>query len=232
MNTCLQDNYQIINALDGEEGISKALEFVPDIIISDVLMPGKNGYEVCEILKQDTRTSHIPIILLTAKAEIQDKISGLKHGADAYLIKPFNVEELLVQVENLIRTREILIDKFRKFEISESHSPLYPEKENEFLSDLNNFIVLELSNPDLNVDKVCEELLMSRTQLHRKIKALTDKSITAYIRSFRLREAKALILNSKLTMQQIAFETGFNDSSYFHRSFIREFNKKPTELRS
>jgi len=194
-------------------------------------MPRKSGYEVCETLKHDMRTSHIPIILLTAKAEIHDKIAGITHGADAYMIKPFNVNELLVRVENLIKSRKILIDKFRDQDNADEVNPLHSEKEHAFLNGLDELILAELDNPDLNVEKVCEQLFMSRTQLHRKIKALTNKSITAYIRSFRLREAKKLIQTTTLTIQQIGFETGFSDPSYFHRSFVKEFDRKPTGFR-
>ncbi len=231
LNTCLQGNYQLINASDGARGISKAIESIPDIIISDVLMPRKTGYEVCEILKQDIRTSHIPIILLTAKADIYDKIDGISHGADAYMIKPFNVDELLVRVENLIKSRKILIEKFRDQDNVDEGNLLHSEKENTFLNNLDELILNDLDNPDLNVNKVCELLNMSRTQLHRKIKALTNKSITAYIRSYRLHKAKKLIQESNLTIQQISFEAGFSDPSYFHRSFVKEFGKKPTDLR-
>ena len=194
-------------------------------------MPRKTGYEVCEILKQDFRTSHIPIILLTAKAEINDKITGFSHGADAYMIKPFNVDELLVRVENLIKSRKILIEKFRDQDNADEGNPLHSEKEHTFLNNLDELILAELDNPNLNVNKVCELLNMSRTQLHRKIKALTNKSITIYIRSYRLHKAKKLIQTSNLTIQQISFETGFSDPSYFHRSFVKEFGKKPSELR-
>ena len=231
LQNCLGDHYVLILAKDGEEGISKAIEYVPDIIISDVMMPKKTGFEVCETLKQDRRTSHIPIILLTAKAEIQDKISGIKYGADAYLIKPFNVDELLAQIDNLIRSRELLREKFRNIGSDDAIVDTLPTIENEFLTNLNEFVKEELSNPELNVEKVCEQLYMSRTQLHRKIKALTDKSITAYIRSFRLMEALKLIKTTSLNIQQIAYETGFSDASYFHRSFVKEFDKKPTDFR-
>lgn len=231
LGTCLHEQYQLINATDGEEGISKAIECVPDIIISDVMMPKKTGFEVCEALKQDTRTSHIPIILLTAKAEIQDKIAGIKHGADAYLIKPFNVDELLVQVENLIRSRALLIEKYKLNDPEETQEQLFTEQESEFLQNLDAIITEDITNSALNVDQVCEGLSMSRTQLHRKIKALTGKSITAYVRSFRLKEALKLIKTTSLNIQQIAYETGFGDASYFHRSFVKEFDKKPTEFR-
>jgi signal transduction histidine kinase/DNA-binding response OmpR family regulator len=231
LHTCLGDHYLLIQALDGEEGISKALEEIPDIIISDIVMPKKTGYEVCETLKLDTRTSHIPIVLLTAKVEIQDRISGIKHGADAYLVKPFNVDELLVQIDNLIRSRALLIEKFKMYQADQLDDQPYAERENEFLQNLNNLITKEMSNSELNVDTVCDSLSMSRTQLHRKIKALTDKSITAYIRSFRLSKALKLIKSTTLTIQQIAYETGFSDSSYFHKSFVKEYNKKPTEFR-
>ena len=231
LHTCLGDNYLLIQAMDGEEGIYKALEQIPDIIISDIVMPKKTGYEVCETLKLDTRTSHIPIILLTAKAEIQDRISGIKHGADAYLVKPFNVDELLVQIDNLIRSRALLIEKFKMYQADELADQPHAEQENEFLQNLNKLITEEISNLELNVDRVCDSLSMSRTQLHRKIKALTGKSITAYIRSFRLSMALKLIRSTTLTIQQIAYETGFSDPSYFHKSFVKEYNKKPSEFR-
>ena len=232
LRTCLHEQYRLIQATDGIEGISKATEYVPDIIISDVMMPGKTGFEVCETLKQDTRTSHIPIILLTAKAEIEDKIAGIKFGADAYLIKPFNVDELHAQLENLLRSRELLIAKFKDYQQNDTQGEEFPAKENEFLIRLNELIKEELSNLELNVDQVCRQLFMSRAQLHRKIKALTGKSITAYIRSYRLHEAMKMIQQTSNTIQQIAYETGFSDASYFHRTFVKEFHKKPTDFRN
>jgi DNA-binding response OmpR family regulator len=232
LSTCLNDHYRLIKASNGKEGIDKAIESIPDIIISDVMMPGKTGFEVCEVLKGDSKTSHIPIILLTARAEKKDKIKGYKFGADAYLVKPFDADELLVQVDNLIRSRRHIIDKFSFQHVGNIPNNEYPEKEHNFLNSLDELINQEISNPDLNVEKVCVQLYMSRTQLHRKIKALTGKSITAYVRSYRLKEALILIKKTELTIQQIAFETGFSDSSYFHRSFVKEFNKKPTDFRT
>ncbi len=187
--------------------------------------------EVCQILKDDQRTSHIPIILLTAKALAEDKIKGLKYGADAYLIKPFNVGELNAQIENLIKSRKALFKKFAFYSTAQTVSERIHAKEFNFLVKLNKYIAGELDNPDLTMENLCKNMLMSRTQLYRKIKALTGKSGTAYIRSFRLSQAKELIINSDKTVKEIAYETGFSDPSYFHRSFVKEFSQKPTDFR-
>jgi signal transduction histidine kinase/ligand-binding sensor domain-containing protein/DNA-binding response OmpR family regulator len=231
LTSCLNENFQLVQAVNGDDGISKATEVVPDIIISDVMMPGKNGYEVCEILKEDRRTSHIPIILLTAKAAVGDRIQGLKYGADAYLVKPFDVEELLAQVDNLIKSREAFLQRLKDMHDGEGLAAQYSTKENEFITELNALIKEELASPALNVERVCDHLHMSRTQLHRKIKALTEKSTTAYIRYFRLLEARKLLQTTNYSIKEIAYKTGFSDYSYFHRSFMKEFNKKPTAFR-
>jgi len=231
LKTCLNDQFQVLEALQGQQGIAIAFEQIPDLIITDVMMPGMDGFEVCEALKNDQRTSHIPVIMLTAKASVQDKIEGLKTGADAYLYKPFNIEELTVQIENLLIIRRKLQEKFSTVQDTTSFDSQFPFREKQFITRLNELIEKELSNPDLSVDTICEQLYMSRTQLHRKVKALTDRSITAYVRKYRLTIAGKLIKTTDKTISEIAFETGFNDPSYFHRSFQQEFGMRPGDLR-
>jgi DNA-binding response OmpR family regulator len=232
LKTCLIEQFTILEAIHGSQGIAIAFDQIPDLIITDVMMPGMDGFEVCDQLKNDPRTSHIPVIMLTAKATLQDKITGLKSGADAYLVKPFNVDELYAQVENLLILRKKLQEKFNNVQEKGSFEKYTTVTEKVFLDKLNGFIEKELLNPDLSVEKICDEMHMSRTQLHRKVKALTNRSITAYVRRYRLLTAQELIRTTDKTITEIAYETGFNDPSYFHRSFQREFGTRPGDIRN
>jgi DNA-binding response OmpR family regulator len=232
LKICLIERFTIMEAVHGSQGIALAFEQVPDLIITDVMMPGMDGFEVCDKLKNDPRTSHIPVIMLTAKATLQDKITGLKAGADAYLVKPFNVDELTAQVENLLTFRKKLQEKYNHIQEKGSFENYTTVTDKLFLDKLNEFIEKELINPELSVEKICDEMHMSRTQLHRKIKALTDRSITAYVRRYKLMAAQELIRKTDKTISEIAYETGFNDPSYFHRSFHKEFGTRPGDFRN
>ena len=194
---CLESTYQLELAYNGQEGIDKALELVPDIILSDVMMPEKNGYELCNTLKTDVRTSHIPIILLTAKADAESKLSGLQKGADAYMSKPFNEEELLVRMQNLLELRRRLQSKYSAMEgLQATVNPAVPEPEasleDAFIGEVRQVIESHLDDYDLDVSKLCRAVGLSRTPLHNKLKALTGKSTTEYIRFVRLNKAKDL----------------------------------------
>jgi len=232
ISTLLGSEYQISMAQNGQEGIDKAIEIIPDIIISDVMMPEKNGYEVCEILKQDERSSHIPIILLTAKATQEAKVEGLKYGADAYLTKPFHKEELLVRLEQLVALRKQLQAKYTAQQANEtSKTELLPLIENAFLQKLNAAIISHLDDTNFSVAQLAQIMLLSQVQLYRKVKALTGKNTMLYIRSLRLKKAKELLLNSELNISEIAYEVGFSDPSYFSRVFQQEFSHPPTFFR-
>ena len=228
--TCLEDHYALIHARDGQEGIEVALEQIPDLIISDVMMPYKDGFEVCQNLKHDDRTSHIPIILLTARADQESRIQGLKRGADAYLAKPFHKEELLVRLETLFEFRRKLQARYSTLEITDSTTEEF-EYEDRFITRIHQILENNLTKTDFNVPMLCKLIGMSRTSLHRKIKALTGKSITLFIRRYRIIKAEKLIKNTNLPISEIAYQLGFNDPAHFSRSFSIEFGMSPTKMR-
>ena len=229
---CLEDQYQIKVATNGQEGIDLAIEIVPDIIISDVMMPEKNGFEVCEILKQDERTSHIPIILLTALASEEDKITGLRQGADAYLNKPFNKEELLIRLEKLRELRKQL-QAYYSLAAKDALPPSDNHPiENAFLTRLKDFVEANLDNSELEVPQLCEAVNLSHTQVYRKLKALTDQTPSQFIRSIRLQKGMELIQTTDLTIAEVAYDVGFNDPNYFTRMFTKEFGTNPSDIRN
>ena len=232
LQSCLKDQYRYEWAANGQEGIDKAIEIVPDIIISDVMMPEKDGYEVCKALKEDTRTSHIPIVLLTAKATTEDRLTGLRRGADAYLTKPFNKEELFIRLDQLIEVRRKLRERYSN--IKEGDLPPPEEEYNQedsFIQSLREAVEANLSDEDFGITELCRSVNLSRTQVHRKLKALTGKSASAFIRSIRLNKAKTLLLSSDLTVSEIAYDVGFHDPNYFSRTFNDEFGMPPSAIR-
>lgn len=244
IGSCLGSEYRIEYAYDGKAGMEKAIELVPDLVISDVMMPEADGFEVCRFLKNDARTSHIPVILLTARAEIRDKLEGLRRGVDAYLAKPFYEEELLITVEKLLRLRQTLQERYANItaEAGEGKASIYAtqhesegsfdlQKEDAFMEQVVNVIRRHLDDPGFSVGQLTREVGLSNTQLFRKLKALTDLSANQLIRRVRLEWAKELLKNGNLTIAEIAYQTGFTDPSYFTRIFVREVGVQPTEFR-
>ena len=230
MQGVLAPSYQIFVAYDGAAGIKLALEKVPDLIISDVMMPEKDGFEVCETLKQDIRTSHIPIILLTAKIDDQSRLLGLRQGADAYLPKPFNQEELLVRLEKLLELRQGLQARYAGLQIPDTPSSEATQQEDAFLQEVRDIVMTHLDDAEFSVPDLCKKIGMSRTQLHRKMKALTNASTTRFIRVVRVQEAQKLLKNSDLNITQVAFEVGFKDPSYFSKVFTQESGVSPSDF--
>ncbi|MEL6250650.1 MAG: tetratricopeptide repeat protein [Bacteroidota bacterium] len=230
LESLLEDSYQLLIARDGKVGIEMAVQEVPDLIISDIMMPIKDGYEVCASLKEDERTSHIPIVLLTAKADDESKLKGLRRGADAYLTKPFNKEELLIRLEQLQKLRQKLQNRYLNLEAPETSEEAETKQEDAFILKVRAVIEENMQNPNLGVDLLCESLGLSRTQLYMKVKALTNRSATQYIRAIRLFKAKALLQGSDQPVSQIAYEVGFSDPSYFSRAFSKEFGFPPKNL--
>ncbi len=232
LTICLEGHYTLSYAVNGEVGIEKALEEVPDIIISDVMMPKKDGYEVCDTLKKDVRTSHIPIIMLTAKSDADSRISGLEVGADAYLSKPFNELELFVRLEKLLEIRKTLQNRYKSMDtlaISESH----PNKqEDAFILEVQDIIQQNLSDETFGIAELCRSIGMSRTQLHNKLKSLTGRSTSHYIRSIRIHKAKDMLANDpSLNITDIAFEVGFSNLKYFSKVFSEEIGNSPSNYR-
>ncbi|MBL7793290.1 MAG: response regulator [Saprospiraceae bacterium] len=231
LRSILADDYQIGVAVNGQEGIDKALETIPDLIISDVMMPQKDGFELCRTLKKDFRTSHIPIILLTAKADLESQLAGLEYGADAYLTKPFNSRELRTHVRKLIELRDALREKYRATSEPVTKVPAIAGPDDEFFHNLMNAVAAHSGDEEFHVVHLCHKLGISRVQLFRKLKALTGNSASQFVRSYRLNKAKGMLTNTDLNISEIAFEVGFKDPAYFTRAFTREFGVAPSAFR-
>ena len=233
IKSLLEKEYVIHTAENGQIGIDRAIDLVPDIIISDVMMPEKDGYEVCYTLKQDERTSHIPIILLTARAGQEDRIDGLHHGADAYLTKPFQKRELMIRLKKLVELRQQLQKRFSAKPITPriASAQASDDKESQFLQKLRRSVLEQMDKPDFGVPQLAHSALMSHTQVYRKLKALTDQTPSQFIRSIRLQKGKELLLTTDMTISEIAYEVGFSDPNYFSRTFNKEFNVPPRDFR-
>ncbi|MFT6320653.1 MAG: signal transduction histidine kinase/DNA-binding response OmpR family regulator [Granulosicoccus sp.] len=229
IQSILKNTYNIHTAKNGKLGIEKALDSIPDVIISDVMMPEKNGYEVCEFLKKDERTSHIPIILLTAKSTQSDKIDGLKHGADAYLTKPFDKKELLIRLKKLVDIRLQLQLRYANIINAKTSLVLANSMEDIFLQKLHEQIQLHLSDTQFGVPQLAATIDLSQMQLYRKLKALTGKTPSQFIRSYRLQQALELLQTGKFNVSEVAYDVGFSDPSYFSRMFHKEFGKNPSQ---
>lgn len=225
----LYKEYDIITADNGADGISKAKKFIPDIIISDVMMPEKDGFELCSLLKENVSTNHIPIILLTACSLDEQKAIGFENGADAYIPKPFNAHLLKIRVRKLIENRQKIKEAFGNNLINDSKKESLGEIEQNFINDFQAYVEKYITNPELNVDELADHLKLSRSQLYRKIKSLTNYSPNELIRIVRLKYAKQL-LNSKIkSISEVAYEAGFSSPSYFAKCFKDIYGKSPTE---
>lgn len=234
LNTLLETEYHLSFAANGADGIDMAIQHIPDLIISDVMMPLKNGFEVCDTLKQDDRTSHIPIILLTAKSSDDSRIEGLTRGADAYLAKPFNEKELFVRLEKLAELRQRLQQRYQHFAPQNtSDQPKASngfEKEDAFIKKLKKVVEKHLGDSAFGANQLCEAIGMSRSQLHLKIKALTGVSTSIFIRNIRLQKAKDLLQKGGLNVSQVAYDVGFNSPTYFSTKFSEAFGMQPSEV--
>jgi len=247
LHTILQDKYQVNEAADGQQGLALANEIVPDIIVSDVMMPVMNGLEFCQRVKGGTATSHIPVILLTARALSQHQIEGYESGADAYITKPFSAEVLLARIDNLLHSRYLLKNLFTSVEKADSQkeaagvkvekgkeknpdaeSP--QQKENTFLIKFRDYIEKNMTDSDLSIETIGAELGLSRVQLYRKVKALTGASPVELLRTARLRAGKKLLETTDKTISEVAYEVGFTAPSYFTKCFKDEFGISPSDL--
>ncbi|WP_165932734.1 two-component regulator propeller domain-containing protein [Flavobacterium cellulosilyticum] len=230
----LEDQYDLIYANNGEEGVKKALRYVPDLIISDVMMPKMNGIELCNVLKKTIETTHIPIILLTAKANIESIQEGYAHGADDYIVKPFSSQILQTRIRNLLDIRKQLHSYFLKKEdtkenITSENSTLL-EQEKEFLNQLEQIILEHLDQEKIDVWGVAKSIGMSRTSLFRKIKAITGLNINQFITKIKIDKAAELLKKGDYTVAQASYEVGFNNVKYFRKLFKEQFGQLPSEL--
>jgi len=225
LSSVLALHYRIETAKNGQEGIEKAFELVPDIIVSDVMMPGKDGFELCRTLKSDERSSHIPIVLLTAKSDQPSKIEGLRYGADAYLAKPFHQEELLVRLEKLIEVRRRLQERFQQTGSVRTAALQRPAQnlDDVFLQKIVRTVEAQMSDEEFGMPELCRALHMSRTNLFRKLKAVTGKTATDLIRSLRLEKAKELLETAEMNVTEVSDAVGFRSPNYFSRVFQEAF---------
>ncbi|MGH7493047.1 MAG: ATP-binding protein [bacterium] len=226
----LLESFQIVEAEEGESGWHAALEIVPDLVLSDVMMPGIDGGKLCEKLKSDPRTSHIPVVLLTARAGEEDRLAGLEIGADDYLTKPFNSRELQIRVRNLIEQRRKLRDIYRREGLLQTAAPPMPSAEQAFIRQLMSVVDAKIEAEGFGPEEMSHALHMSRRQLQRKIHALTGQSPAEFIRTVRLRHARQLLAQRAGTVSEIAYRVGFNNLSYFARSFKKEFGVNPSQF--
>lgn len=220
------DNFNVIIANNGKEGISMGVENLPEIIISDVMMPIVNGIDLCKKIKTNPITNHIPIILLSANTKEETLVQGLKNQCDDYMVKPFVNEILIAKVENLIKLRRVLVEKYRTNLKSTTINKI-SKIDDPFHAQILELIENEISDPNFNVDFLCRSLYMSRTQLHRKLKAIFDMSATEFINFHRLKIAADLLLNSNLNITEVCFECGYNSPSYFSKQFKNFFGISP-----
>ncbi len=227
----LESDYKILEAEDGEQGVNTAFDTIPDLIVSDVMMPKMNGFQVCQTLKTDERTSHVPIILLTAKAEAENKIEGLETGADDYLLKPFYTKELKIRIQNLIRIRRKLRLRFSKMVVSDFKDVGISSVDQSFLEKVINIIQNHLPEVDFNVDELGRETGMSSSTLRRKFRGLLNQSPNQFIRTIRLQQAKQMLENKSGNIAEIAFAVGFEDPSYFAQCFRDYFGVLPSEVK-
>lgn len=232
LRACLNPDYQLEFAYNGRAGIEKALEMIPDIIISDVMMPEKDGFQVCEALKYDERTSHIPIVLLTAKATVGDRITGLTRGADAYMAKPFHREELLATLKGLIELRQKLQRRYAQVTAAAPHSTdAALQIEDTFLQKLQKVVGEQFAEPAFSVENLCRAMTMSQPQLHRKLTALTGQNATQFIRRYRMEKALELLRAGENRISEVAYAVGFDDPKYFSRVFAETFGVPPSSWR-
>lgn len=223
------NEYRMIEAAEGEQGWELAHEQMPDLIISDVMMPKMDGIELCRRLKTNPKTSHIPVILLTARSSDESELEGLSIGADAYIRKPFSMDILKAQIQNILHQRQELKNRFRREILLQPEEVTVTSTDELFLKKAMDLVEEHMGDPDFSVEMMVKEIGMSRSKLYLKLKALTDQSTSEFIRTVRLKRAVQLLESSDMTVKEIMYMTGFNTSSYFSKCFKKQFGVSPSE---
>jgi signal transduction histidine kinase/CheY-like chemotaxis protein len=223
----LKDRYRIETAPNGRKGVEKAIKIIPDVIISDVMMPEMDGFELCRTLKEDMRSSHIPIVLLTARADVDSRIEGLEMGADAYLAKPFNQQELEVSLRKSLELRERLRERYAGGHVPDEPATAVFGRDDAFVQRLNELLHANYANPEISAKDIEKGMLMSSSQLLRKMKSLLNTTPQKYLRSYRLKQAKHLLETTDMKANEVGDAVGFGDQAYFTNAFSREFGMPP-----
>lgn len=228
LQDCLKDEYLILMAADGNEGLEKALWFMPDLVVSDLMMPHLSGVELCQKLRKDIKTSHIPVIILTAKGSDEKHLEGLDSGCNLFISKPFNLEILQSSIRNLLREREILQNHYRKKISANTSEHEIESLDDQLIQKAIKSVEAQIENPDFSVEQMSKELGMSRVHLYKKLSSLTGKSPLEFIRMIRLQRAVQLLAKSQLTVSEIAYKVGYNNAKYFTKHFKAEYGILPS----
>lgn len=232
LQSILADKYKILTARNGNEALKVLEDEKVDLVISDILMPGMDGLTLCRRIKDNIQTSHVPVILLTAKAEIEDRIEGLQMGADSYIPKPFHPDHLFIRIEKLIKNREQIKKRFENFaevELGQMSTGI-SEKDDEFFVRITQCIEKHLSESEFSADTIADEVGMSKASLYKKVKATVGLTPHGLIKQYRLRKAADLLKNSNMSVSEVIYETGFNSRSYFYKSFNEMFHCHPKDF--
>ena len=226
----LSPYYQVMEAADGNEGLAKAREISPGLIISDVIMPGMNGFDFCRAVKEDIDTSHIPFLMLTARSALTAQVEGMDAGADYYFAKPLNMELLLLTIRNRFDQDRKLKERYTRDSHAEAMELVHSEKDKEFMTRLLRIIDSQLVNPDFDIEYLCQEMGMSRTKLYQKVKSISQQSIGDFIRTIRLKKAVQIMTHEDTTLTEVMYRIGIQTQSYFTKAFKKEFGKTPTQF--
>lgn len=232
VNDILRDDYRILKFTNGQEALDYMEKEIPDLIISDVMMPEMDGFELCKILKTSQNTNHIPVILLTAKSSSVNRIEGLSTGADSYISKPFSIEELKLKIINLLSAKEIMRQKYSEGFIKNTEVENINTPESKFVKKLTQIIEANIDNSNFDVNDLVKEIGMSRTVLYKKVQTLTNQSVAGFIKNMRLKKAASLLMNSTYPVSEITYMVGFNDRKHFSREFKKLYKYSPTVYKS
>ena len=237
----LEEDYQVVEAAHGKQGLEKALETMPDLVVTDLMMPVMDGIELCRRLKAGVETAHIPVVMLTAKTAVESQVEGLRSGADDYVTKPFNMMLLRARISNLLETRRLLRRHVaREFACSAGEDPIsemleMPELrsglDRTFLENLCRILKAHYTDLGFNTDSLATELNMSQRSMQRKIKACVDLTPVQLIAEYRLKKAEALLKDPEMHVTDVAFEVGFGDLSHFYRVFKKKHDMNPSQYR-
>ena len=225
----LSNDFRVLTANNGKEGLDLAIKNIPNIIICDLMMPIMDGIEMCKTLKTDVNTSHIPVIILTAKSGIENEKEGLETGADEYLLKPFDVDLLKLRLNNILRTKQQWIQKFKTNSSSKPWKELSNKLDQKFIEKSIEIVKKNLDNANFSVEQFALEIGMSRSALFLKLKSVTGQSSSEFIRTIRINNAAKLIRSMKYSISEIVYMVGFSDPKYFRTCFKKQFGMRPSE---
>lgn len=232
MGAILEDRYRVLFALDGKEGLAKAEEYMPDLILTDLMMPEMDGYELCRVIRASDILNHIPVIVVTARCEEKDLLMGLEAGADAYLVKPFSADELKIRVMKLLESRRLLREKYSQaLQEGKSDSVEISDGDKDFMARLQKVLFANISDTDLSSEILADKLFMSKSQLNRKVKSITGLDTATYVRQSRMSFAKKLIAAGDMSIGDIVMQCGFESPSYFTKTFKQYFGVTPSQYR-